>query len=231
MTRPAKRIKIDRKALRAPDEFQTTTARVADWIAANRALAIGGAGAGLLLAATVLGWGWYDSRREAIAAIRFRAARTQLEAEQFSPAAESFSEIERTYGRTAFGGLAALYRAHALLRGGRTDDAVEAYEVYLEGSPAAQYLRQSALNGLAAALEGKGDVGAALERYKEAAALDGPFRIEAKLSAARLTEKSDPTAAEKLYGEALSEEAVQLDPGLRSFVESKAPPVPPSADS
>ncbi len=219
---PSERIRIDRKALRAPDEFHTLGAKGLDWARANQTLltAIGAGAVGIAILA--LGFGWYRARQAEAAAVRFQAAHTEFAGAKFTEAAESFAGLGRDYGSTPFGRLAGLYRAHALSRQGSAGPAATAYSEYLATSPPADYLRQEALVGLGRSREAAGEGVAAMEAYTEAAAIDGPLRTDARLALARMKEAAGQTSeAQEIYVALLKEEP---DGSLRTLLEAKVPP-------
>ena len=188
MPQHAKRVKVRRKDLRKPDEFETLTGQALDWADDNRALVGGIVVAVALVVVVWLGVGrWRASRNEA-AAMAFQAAHATLTAGKFAQAAPAFAELAETYPSTPFGRLARLYRGHALARQGDGAGAVIAYQEFLASHPESDYLRQEALTGLGHAKEAGGDATAALDAYNEAGTLTGPFRTEALLGAARLHE-------------------------------------------
>jgi hypothetical protein len=221
MAPPSQRVKIDRKSLREPDEFQTLTTHAATWARQNQGLAWG-LGIGVLaIAVLALGIGWYRSRNAEAAAVRFQSAHAEFLDGKFPAAAESFAGLGRDYGSTPFGRLAQLYRGHALLRGGDGAGAATAYGEYLAGSPQTQYLRQEALAGLGAAREATGDQTGAVEAYTQAAEIDGPFKQDVRLAMARIAEASGkPDDAKKIYVALLQEGPT---PQLRAFLETKIP--------
>jgi len=222
MTRSADR--IDRKALRGPDEFQTLTAQATGWVGQNRRVASIIAGGVLGVAILALIIGWYSQRREEAAAIRFQAAHNEFAAGKFTEAAQSFEGLRTDYGSTPFGRLALLYRGHALARANDAAGSATAYQEYLASSPPTPYLRQAALVGLGRSQEILGDQTAALQAFTDAAAIPGPFAVEAMFGQARLQEAAgDAAAAAKTYTALAAEEAVQLDGELRRLVESKLP--------
>ncbi len=190
MAPPAERIKLDRKALREPDEFQTITNQVAAWAQANRTAIVAVVTAAIAIAAVAAAVSFYRGRQETAAAIRFQSAHDEFQAGKWAEAAESFAGLRRDYPGTAYGRLAALYEGHALSRKPDAAAAITAYGEFLAGSPETEYLRQEALVGLAAAREASGDADAAREAYEQAAAIEGPFRSDARLSLARLYESS-----------------------------------------
>ena len=185
MPRHTKRIKIDRKALKQPDEFQTLTSQAGEWAAAHQMLLAGVAGAILVVAGASFAMGRYRTAQNDAAAAQFRTAHETFVAGKFDEAGEAFAALITEHGGTAFGQLAALYRAHTLARKNDASAAATAYSEYLATSPTG-YLRQEALLGLARAKEGGGDKNAALDAYTEAGAIEGPYRTDALLSAARL---------------------------------------------
>src|SRR5262249_16208266 len=144
-----------------------------------------------------------------------------FEAARFAPAVEGFAGLGREYPGTAFGRLATLYRGHALARQGDAAGAATAYTEYLASSPPTDYLRQEALSGLGAAREASGDQAGALDAYGQAAAIDGPFRMQAQLAMAHLHELAgQPDKARAVYLAILKEA-----PGgfVRSQLETKIP--------
>src|SRR5437867_3679598 len=163
MPQHAKRIKVRRKDLRKPDEFETLTGQALDWADDNRTLVGAVLGTIVIVALVVLGVGrWRSSQHEAAAA-SFRVAYASFSAGKFAEAAPSFAEVAETYPGAPFGRLARLYRAHALARQGDGAGAVIAYQEYLASTPESEYLRQEALTGLGHAKEATADASAALD--------------------------------------------------------------------
>jgi tetratricopeptide (TPR) repeat protein len=173
------------------------------------------------IATVALGIGWYRSHQMTAAGTQFQAALDDFQGARFAPAVEEFTAVGRDYPATSFGRLSALYRGHALERQGDAAGAATAYTEYLASSPATEYLRQEALTGLAAAKEAAGDKAGALDAYGQAAAIDGPYRIQAQLATARLHELAGETdKAREVYLTILKE-----SPGgfARSILETKIP--------
>ena len=221
MARPAARVKINRKALREPDEFQTLTQQAGEWAQGHRNLLMGIGAAVLGVAAVALGIGWYRSHQSAAAGAQFQAALNDFEGARFARALEEFTAVGRDYPGTSFGRLSTLYRGHALANQGDATGAATAYTEYLASSPTTEYLRQEALTGLAAAKEAAGDKAGALDAYGQAASIDGPFRMQAQLATARLHELAgEPDKAREVYLAILKE-----SPGgyVRSILETKIP--------
>lgn len=221
MPTPSKSMKIDRKSLREPDEFQTLTTQAASWATQNQNL-LWGVGIGFAVIALVgLGFGWYRARQSEAGAVRFQAAHAEFIEQKYPAAAESFAGLGRDYGSTPFGRLAQLYRGHSLLRGGDGAGAATAYGEYLAGSPETEYLRQEALAGLGAARESTGDTSGAVDAYTQAAEIVGPFRQDVRLAMARIAEASGkPDDAKKIYVTLLQESP---NPTVRALLETKIP--------
>jgi len=221
MAPPAQRIKLNRKALREPDEFQTLTNQAAAWAQANRPLLVASGLAVVAIAAAIGGVSWYRGRQSAAAAIRFQTAYGDFQASRWAEAADAFSGMQRDYAGTGYGRLAVLYQGHALARKPDPAAAATAYGEFLASSPKEDFLRQEALVGLARAREASGDTAGAREAYEQAAAIDGPFRSDARLSLARLLEvdgKSDQ--ARELYQAILKDSP---SASVRAVVEAKLP--------
>jgi hypothetical protein len=221
MAPPAERIKLDRKALREPDEFQTLTSEVAAWAQANRTALVAVAAAAVVIAAVGAGVSWYRARQAAAAAVRFQSAHDEFQASRWAEAAEAFAGLGRDYPGTGYGRLAALYQGHALLRKPDPAAAAAAYGDFLAASPPTDYLRQEALMGLGAAREASADAPGAREAYEQAAATDGPFRSDARLSLARLYEAGgQPDKAKELYLAVLKDSPSGF---ARTVLEAKIP--------
>ena len=156
MPQHAKRIKVRRKDLRKPDEFETLTGQAVDWAQANRPLVGGIIIAALVVAIIALGAARWRSSRDEAAAAAFNLAHVSFTDGKFGDAARAFEDVSTTYSRAPFGRLAGLYRAHALARSGDPAGAATVYAEYLARSPDSEYLRQEALDGLGRAKEASG---------------------------------------------------------------------------
>lgn len=219
----ANHFKLSRKDLREPDEFQHLTAQAGEWLRANQSAVVGGVAAALAVAALIFGYSWYGRRQASVAAVRFQAAAALFDAKKFADAATAFGEVASDYGRTPSGRLAALYRAHALAQQPDPAGAATAYGEYLASGPQADYLRQEALLGLARAQEAAGAAPAALDAYRQAAEISGPFRTQARLGLAHLEEAAgNADKARAIYTEVLNDP--DLDPDTKQTIASKLPP-------
>src|SRR5579884_3742438 len=162
MPQHAKRVRISRKSLRQPDEFQTIAGSVLTWAEQHVRELLVAAGLLVALGVVVVAAARYRTSREAAAAAAFQGARALLEAGKLPEAEKAFAELRRDYGTTSFGRLAPLYQGHALARAGDHAGAATAYEEFLAGAPPADYLRQEALDALGHAKEAGGDAAGGL---------------------------------------------------------------------
>jgi hypothetical protein len=221
MAPPAERIKLNRKALREPDEFQTLTGQVAAWAQANTTMLVALATAVLAVGAVAGGVSWYRTRRADAAAAQFRTADEEFQGGRYAEAADAFATLGRQYGGTPYGRLAALYRGHSLARKPDPAAAAVAYSEYLASSPATEYLRQEALQGLGQAREATGDSKGAQEAYEQASAIEGPFRTDARVALARLYEAAGQAdKARDVYLAILKESPTG---SVRALLETKIP--------
>ena len=221
MPQHTKRLKIRRKDLRQPDEFETLTGQALAWAEEHTRLLAGVLGTLAVVGLLAVIVNRVSASRNESAAEEFRRAKVTFDAGKFAEAAEAFGAATRDYPRSPYGRLAALYRGHALARQNQPADAATAYAEYLATSPA-PYLRQEALAGLARAKETSGDPAAALEAYTEAAGLEGAYRTDALLNAARLHDAAGHAdQAREIYARLLKEAP---DPELRSLLLAKLPP-------
>jgi hypothetical protein len=191
------RLKIRRKDLRRPDEFMEFTGRAWQWVLDNRKATIAVAVSVVVLLLAVSGFRRYKSYREFAAAEAFRKA-TALFAEGDTTAAVAAFEAVPRVGSYAV--LADLYRGQAALKDGDASAAAGVFRLVASESETPPYLRQRAIYGLARALEEQGDSAGALAHYEEAANLPGPFNVDARLAAARLSQAAgDSLKARALY--------------------------------
>jgi predicted negative regulator of RcsB-dependent stress response len=223
MPETAKRVKIRRKDLRGPDEFETLTGETLAWAQRHQTPLIVGGVAILAIVVSLLLVGRARGIRNREAAAQFQQAQMQLENGSAATAATQFAAIEQNASGTPFGHLAGLYRGHALLKQGDAAGAATAYTQYLSTASAPDYLRQQALIGLGHAKELAGDASGANDAYLEAEKIDGPAGAEASLGVARMLEAQGKSDDARAIYVRLAKESPQG--WLKSFAEAKAPGV------
>lgn len=221
MPQPAKRTRIRRKDIRQPDEFATLTAQAGTWMREHQGLVAGTVAAVAALGLVMLLVSRSRAGRAELASIDFRVAHDTFQAGKYAEAAAGFAALAEKLPGTPFGRLARLYRGHALARQGDGAAAATAYGEYLAINPEPAYLRQEALTGVARAKEATDDTAGALEAYTEAAALEGPFRTDAALAAARLHEAGGQGDQARTIYLRLLKEAPDAD--VQAFLLGKVP--------
>lgn len=224
MPEPAKRVKIRRKDLRGPDEFETLTGETLVWAREHQTVLVAAAFGLLVLA--VIGLLLIQGRaaRNQDASARFQQAQQQLEAGNAAAAAMQFAGIEANASSTPYGRLAGLFEGHARLAEGDAAAAATAYSEFLSSASAPEYIRQQALLGLARAKEAAGDTAGALDSYTQAEKLDGPLRADAAFGAARMHEaQGQADRAREIYARLLKDAP---DGWMRPLVAAKVPDAP-----
>lgn len=197
------RLKIRRKDLRRPDEFMEFTGRAWQWVIDNRKATITVAVSVVVLLAAVSGLRRYRNYREFAAAEAFRKATALFVEGDATGAAAAFEKVPRV---GAYAVLADLYRGQAALNDGDATAAADAFRLVASEPETPPYLRQRAIYGLARALAEQGDTAGALVHYEEAANLPGPFNVDARLAAGRLSHAAgDSAKARTLYELAVSD--------------------------
>lgn len=209
----------ERKQLRAPDEFVTTTTNVIEWASKNSRTVAIAAGA---VVAVLLAVGFFSShqnaqRREANADLA--AGIDDFRGGEYAAAASELDQVARQWNESAVAPLAALMAANSELRAGKPDTAIETVQA-LAADELPSYLRQQRDLVLGAALEAKKDWAGAAERYAAAAAADGPYRGEAMIGEARVRAAAgEADRARELYQRVMVEFPERMD---REFLASKA---------
>jgi tetratricopeptide (TPR) repeat protein len=219
MARAADRHRFRRKDLREPDELATLTGQAAAWLGAHRTMAVSAGVALLVVAAIALVMARMRLVRDEAATRDFQAAYETFQTGEFADAAVAFDALADQYPRAPYGRLARLYRAHAFARQGENTRAIAAYQDYLGLASKDGFLRQEALASLGYAKEAVGDLEGALDAYREAGDLEGPYRTDALLATARLHEAAGRTdEAHEIYVR-LDKEAA--DAGLKALLQPK----------
>src|SRR5207302_1857364 len=102
MPQHAKRIKIRRKALRQPDEFETLTGQAVNWASANRGLVTGVVAALAVAGLAAVAVGHLRGAERERASLAFRTAHTTFAAgNKFTEAAEAFAALAPVSHRCA----------------------------------------------------------------------------------------------------------------------------------
>lgn len=183
--------KLTRKELRGPDPVQESLGEIGQYIQNNQSLVLGGIGAVLGLVAIVAGFSAYlGSSRDATAAAFARAV-ANLEYDSPSAALVGLTGVAEESG--AYSDLAVLYRARVHAQSGDHEKALADFQAAKSSAPT-EYLRQAATVGAANAEAELGRSDEAISLYAEAAAMAGPYKIEALEARTRLAVSQENNA-------------------------------------
>jgi tetratricopeptide (TPR) repeat protein len=192
--------KIIKKKLKEPDEFISFTDHAFRFISRHyRRIITGIVILGVLLGAFFLFQKW-EEKKEAEAYLPFSSA---LELYQMlnspyreaSPAdykslIEKFDEVITKFPGTSSGKLSLLYKGNLLLRLEEFDEAIKAYETFLQKAGKEKFYRLLALEGLGYAYEGKKEYEKAVASYEKMLELrEGLEAADAYLGMGRCYEK------------------------------------------
>ena len=163
----AGRKKVIRRKLREPDEFISLTEQAFLFVTHHyKKIAVGGIIILAVLFSIFLFKKW-EERREGEAYQKFSAALEiyQLTSspyregspEEYKNAVEKFDEVISKFPRTSSGKLSLLYKGNVHLRLGEFEEAIKAYQAFLQKAGKEKLYRVFALEGLGYAFEGKRD--------------------------------------------------------------------------
>jgi tetratricopeptide (TPR) repeat protein len=192
--------KIIKKKLKEPDEFISFTERSYLFVTHHARSIAMGAGIVLVLLLAVFLFQEWNKRNEENA---YKMLTSVIETYQVvsSPYREGspqeyknlldrFNEIVTKFPRTSSGKLAVLYKGNIYLRLGEFDEAIKAYESYLEKAGKEKLYRAFAMEGLGYSYEGKRDYEKAIAAYQKLIGLGEEFQVaNAHLGMGRCYEK------------------------------------------
>jgi predicted negative regulator of RcsB-dependent stress response len=193
---------LTRKQIKQPDEFIALSGQVLTWIRANQQLVIV-IGAGLAILVAVVGIaGAYRAAQRRDANADLARALSKYDGSDFGAAATQLDEVAARWSGTQVAALATLLAANSALRAGEADKALTALSG-LQSASLPVYLQQQHLVAWGAALELKQQWSDSATKFKDAAALNGPYTGEAIVGQARAQEKAgDAAKAKELYRQA-----------------------------
>ena len=192
--------KITKKQLKQPDEFITVTQRGLLFIQEHSKKIVT---AGVIIVVIVAGFVFFqmwEKKKEAEANQKFSLAteayqRVSNPYREGSPsevknALKNFEEVIRQYPGTSGEKLSLLYKGNIHFGLGEFDEAIKAYQAFLEKVGKEELYRIFALEGLGYAYEGKKDYAKAIEFYQQIIALGENFQSgDVHLSLGRCYEK------------------------------------------
>jgi tetratricopeptide (TPR) repeat protein len=192
--------KIIKKKLKEPDEFISFTDHAFRFISRHyKRIIIGVVILGVLLAAFFLFQKW-EEKKEAEAYLPFSTA---LELYQmlnspyregsptdYKSLMEKFDEVITKFPRTSSGKLSLLYKGNLHLKLEEFDEAIKAYETFLQKAGKEKFYRLLAMEGLGYAHEGKKEYEKAVEAYEKMLEMGEGLQVaNAYLSKGRCYEK------------------------------------------
>ncbi len=196
--------KIIKKKLKEPDEFITFTERSYLFVTHRaRPIAMGG-GIVLVLILAIFFFQEWNKRNEENA---YKMLASVIETyqmvsspyregspQEYKNVLERFNEIISKFPRTSSGKLAVLYKGNIYFRLGEFDEAIKAYESYLEKAGKEKLYRAFAMEGLGYSYEGKRDYEKAIGAYQKLIDLGEDFQVaNANLGMGRCYEKMGKT--------------------------------------
>jgi predicted negative regulator of RcsB-dependent stress response len=198
----AEKARLSHKEAKQPDEFINLTNQAFAWGRTHQQAVIwGGIAAAVLVAALGIHTAYRSAQRRDANADLTRAL-NKVQGNDYAGASADFATISERWSGTGVASIASLMAANAALRAGETDQALTT----LGNLPAASlppYLQQQVLLAWGAALETKQQWADAAEKYKEAAAISGPYTGLAIVGEARSRESAgDAEKARALYRQA-----------------------------
>ncbi len=192
--------KILKKKLKKPDEFITVTEKTFLFITRHsKSIAVGG-GILLFLVLSLLFFQKWESGKEEKAYRMFNSAMETYQMvnssyregspQEYKNVLEKFNEILTKFPRTSSGKIAILYKGNIDLRLGEFEEAMEAYESFLQKAGKEKLYRSFAMEGLVYAHEGKKDYEKAINVYQKVVDLGERFQsANAYLGLGRCYEK------------------------------------------
>jgi len=166
--------KITKQELKEPDRFQVLAARAMQYLVRYKKEAIIAAGVVVVVIAAVAGWYFYDLSQEKAAMSLYNKAASakdpSLPPGQLTPEAlKIYQDLTKQYSGTAAGGFAAYRLGFLHLGQGKFDEAIAAFEAYLQKHSQDNELRVLVYNGLGNAYVQKKDYPKALTYFEKAA--------------------------------------------------------------
>jgi tetratricopeptide (TPR) repeat protein len=192
--------KMTKKKLKEPDEFINVAEKTFLFFSRHlKLVATGGIIAFVVLFVVYFFLRW-ENQKEGEGVWKFglavetyqRVSSTNREGSppEYKNVLERFDEVILKFPRTSSGKLAFLYKGNIYLRLGEFDEAIKAYQTFLQKGTDEKLYRFSAMEGLGYAYEGKKDNGKALQAFQETLKVGEGFQLaDAHLNMGRCFEK------------------------------------------
>jgi tetratricopeptide (TPR) repeat protein len=192
--------RIIKKKLKEPDEFITLTERAYLSVTQHAKSIAVGAGVVLLLLLFVFLFQKWEMKKAEDAYQMFNSVLETYQMvsspyregspQEYKNVLERFNEVITKFPKTPDGKLAVLYQGNIHLRLGEFDEAIKAYEGYLEKTGKEKLYRAFAMEGLGYSYEGKRDYEKATNAFQKVIGLGEGFQLaNAHLGLGRCYEK------------------------------------------
>lgn len=196
--------KIIKKKLKEPDEFITLTERSYLFVTQHAKSIALGVGIALVLLLVIFFFQTWNNRNEGNAHKMLSSVIETYQMvsspyregspQEYKNILERFNEIIIKFPKTSSGKLAVLYKGNIHLRLGEFDEAIKAYESYLEKAGKEKLYRAFAMEGLGYSYEGKRDYEKAISAYQKLIDSGQDFQLSnAHLGMGRCCEKMGKT--------------------------------------
>ena len=192
--------KITKKKLKEPDEFITLTQKTLLFIEAHAKKVIT---AGIIVLVIVLGivfFRMWDSKKEADAGQKLSVAMEMYQRvsspyregspSEYKTALGGFDDVIKQYPGTSSGKFSLLHKGNIHFKLGELDEAIKAYQAFLEKAGKETLYRLFGLEGLGYAYEGKKEYAKAIDAYQQIVVMGETFQLgDAHLSLGRCYER------------------------------------------
>jgi tetratricopeptide (TPR) repeat protein len=179
--------KITKKKLKEPDEFVTFTEKTFLYITQHlRPIATGGIIVLILLLSIYIFYRW-EAKKEGEAQQKFNLAVETYQIvsspyregsiQEYKDVLKKFDEVTTKFPRTSSGKLSILYKGNIHLRLREFEEAIKAYQTFLQKGGGEKLYRLFALEGLGYAYEGKKDYEKALTTFQKIVEMGESFEL------------------------------------------------------
>jgi len=179
--------KIIKKKLKEPDEFITLTERAYFFITHHsKSIAIGGIIILILILSVFFIQRWEKKNEENAYQLFNLAVETYQmistpyrdgSVQEYKGILEKFNEVDTKFSKTKFGKLSALYKGNIHLRLGEFEEAIKAYETFLQKTGKEKFYRSLAMEGLGYSYEGKREYEKAVNAFQKVIDLGERFQL------------------------------------------------------
>lgn len=179
--------KIIKKKLKEPDEFITLTERAYFFITHHsKSIVIGGTIILILILSIFFIQRWEKKNEENAYQLFNLAVETyqmistpyrEGSLQEYKGVLEKFNEVNTKFSKTKFGKLSALYQGNIHLRLGEFEEAINAYENFLQKTGKENFYRTLALESLGYSYEGKREYEKAVNAFQKVIDLGERFQL------------------------------------------------------